>query len=277
MGTDSLAIVVQGDRLIKSCHDSTWEGELITSNKPVETRSLFTGHLQRPRLIKPEYGNMYQPDWIPVLLMFCFVLQAWVMFYYRKRIQQVILSPFSRRYMNQLVREGNLFNERLSVALGVVYFITLGLLIYETNVLIFEGKIPQYFSSFAFYLIIILVLILYWFAKILMISILGVVFKTPATTTMYLQNVLIVNISTGLVLLPLIVFVIYLKSFSFLYISLTIFILSFVFLLVRGFFIGLTLTKFSYVFLFVYLCSLEILPLIIMVKLSKLFYNSMIM
>ena len=274
---DTLDAAIPPDRFFKSCHDTTIGREDLVSGNPGGIRSVFTGHQLHSNGIRPDNKKNFQPDWIFGLLVLCFVLQAWVQFFYRKRLRQVILSPFSKRFMNQLVREGNPFNERLSVALGVIYFITIALLVFETNEMIFGGHIPVYFNDFAFYMIILSVLIFYWMIKILLISILGVVFQTPATTGMYLLNVLILNVITGLLLLPLMVFVIYLKSVWLLYFSLTIFSLSFVFLLVRSFFIGLSLTKFSYVFLFVYLCSLEILPLIIMVKFSVIFYNSMIM
>jgi hypothetical protein len=274
---DTSAIFIPPDRFFKACHDTTIEGKTIVYNIPAEVSSFFTGHQLRAGKVEPAPENKYQPDWILGLIILCFVIQAWIQFFYRKRLQQVIFSPFSKRFMNQLVREGNLFNERLSVALGVIYFIGMALLIFEANDLILGGHTPPYLNGFSFYLLILLVVILYWLVKVMIISILGVVFQTSATTRMYLLNVLVLNTITGLLLLPLLVFVIYLKSIFFLYISLTLFTVSFAFLLIRGFLIGLSLTKFSYIFLFVYLCSLEILPLIILIKFSLIFYNSMIM
>ena len=275
--SDTIVLPIPADRFFKVSHDTTPEGKSIAVDKTGEIHSFFQEHQLRAQRLEPEAENKYQQDWIFGLLLLCFGLLAWVQFFYRKRLQQVILSPFSKRFINQLVREGNLFNERITVALGIIYFITLTFLIFETNELILGGHIPPYLNRFTFYLAILLVLVVFWLVKILMISILGMVFQTSATTGMYLLNVLIISVITGLLLLPLMVFVIYLKSAFLLYISLTIFALSFVFLLIRGFFIGLSLTKFSYIFLFVYLCSLEILPLIILVKFSLIFYNSMIM
>ena len=274
---DTLFLVIPPDRFYKFCHDTTVEGKTLTGYKQQEIGPFFTQQQPTWGKIQPTWGKKYQPDWIFALLLLGFVLIAWVQFFYRKRLQQVILSPFSKRFMNQLMRDGNLFKERISVAMGAIYFISLALLIFESNELILKGHVSPFLNGISFYLLIIIVLILYWSVKVVLISVVGLVFKTAATTKMYLLNVLVINIITGLLLLPLLVFIIYLKSIVFLYISITFFLLTFIFLLIRGFITGLTLTKFSYIFLFVYLCTLEILPLIIFIKFSLIFYNSMMM
>jgi hypothetical protein len=275
LSNDTLLMTIPADRFIKTCHDTTIEGQSIIYKEKPEIRSFFTGHLLKASRIQLHTVNQYQPDWILALLIFCFILQAWVQFVYRKRFRQLVLAPFSKRFLNQLVRDGNLFNERLSLALGIIYFISIALMIYEVNDLLLEGQIPPPLKEFSFYLVIMLSLLLFWIIKVSGIRMLGMVFKTENTTGMYLLNVLVINIITGMVLIPLLVLVIYMKSVFLLHITLIIIILSLLFLFIRGFLIGLSLTKFSYLFLFVYLCTLEILPLIILIKISLIFYNSM--
>jgi hypothetical protein len=82
-----------------------------------------------------------------------------------------------------------------------------------------------------------------------------------------LLNMLIFIIINGIILLPALVGIVYLNSTIILYITLIICVLLFIFRFMRGFFIGLTLTKFSYLFLFVYLCTLEIMPVLMLIKL----------
>ena len=276
LNPDTLSISIPADRFVKTCYDTTVEGKSIIYQEKSEVQSLFTGHLLKIDGVHPHSVNKYPPDWIFALLILCFIILAWVQVFYRKRFRQLILAVFSKRFMNQLVRDGNPFNERLSLALGMIYFIGTALLIFAMNDLLLGGHIPFHLNEFSFYSIILLGLVLFWLVKILIINLLGIVFKTENTSKMYLLDELILNIITGLILIPILIFVIYLKSILFLYISLSFIILSFLFLFVRGFMIGLSLTKFSYIFLFVYLCSLEILPLIILVKFSLIFYNSMI-
>jgi hypothetical protein len=103
-------------------------------------------------------------------------------------------------------------------------------------------------------------------AKVALVQLLGAIFKTRETTGNYLLNLLIFALLSGPVLLIALVFIIYLKLVILLYICLFIFALLLVFRFMRGFFIGMALTKFSYLFLFVYLCSLEILPFLVLIK-----------
>jgi hypothetical protein len=71
---------------------------------------------------------------------------------------------------------------------------------------------------------------------------------------------------TGPVLLIFTVLIIYI-NIPFIYITAIVIVaLIFVIRFFRGFLIGMALTKFSYLLLFVYLCSLEILPLLVVVK-----------
>jgi hypothetical protein len=265
------------ESFFKSSHDTVSEIQSSVGKPDREIRSFFTSHALKPgSQIEPDPAARFQPDWIFGLLIFCFLLQAWVQFLYRKRFRQLLLAPFSKRFLNQLSREGNLFNERLALALGMVYIICMSLLVFEINSLMLGGQVPPMLNPFTFFLLIMVAIIAFWMLKISGILFAGMVFRTDATTNMYLLNVLVANITTGLILLPVLVMVIYLKSVLFLYVSLSILALSLLFLFFRGFFIGLSLTKFSYVFLFVYLCTLEILPLIIMTKFSLMFYNSML-
>jgi hypothetical protein len=103
-------------------------------------------------------------------------------------------------------------------------------------------------------------------AKVALVQLLGAIFKTRTTTANYLLNLLIFGLLSGPILLTFLVFSIYLTSITLLYSCMLVWLLILVFRFVRGFFIGMALTKFSYLFLFVYLCSLEILPLLVLVK-----------
>ncbi|HTX89216.1 MAG TPA: DUF4271 domain-containing protein [Bacteroidales bacterium] len=208
--------------------------------------------------------HSFQPDWILGVLLLCFALLAWAQYFNRTRLRQILTAPFLKRYMSQLVREGDLFSERISVPLALLYLLVIPLLAYETN--LHFDFIRIRLGSFLVYLIFSAALDLYWLAKYILIRLLGSIFKTYQTTREYLLNILVINFITGIVLLPFLTLMVYLKSPVLLYISLCLFGISFVFRFGRGFLIGFSLKKFSYLYLFVYLCTLEILPLILVAK-----------
>jgi len=247
-------------------HDTTLNLESLTMPAQVFTRSPFSSHSLQTRNLQPLENHQFQPDWILGIFFLGFIILAWTNFFYSKRMKQIILASLSKRFINQLVRDGNLFKERISLSLAVVYIMSFSLLIYQGNQFILKLSLWN-FHEILFYLLIVASLLAFWLIKIGLISMLGAIFKTPATTHYYLLNLLIFSILDGILLLPLLFCVVYLKSGILLYISLSITTILFIFRFVRGFLIGLSLTKFSYLFLFVYLCTLEILPLLMLIKL----------
>jgi hypothetical protein len=227
--------------------------------------SLFMTHLLQPGSFSLTPREHYPQDWITISLLSCIVIIAWVRVFYYKRLKQIYKAPFSQRFLNILSREGNLFKERIAIALTLVYLVTLGFIIYKLFRIYSPVSLPHY-KEYEIFAICILSLFLFWLAKIFMIRLLGIVFKTGASANVYLQNTLVFCFITGLISLPLLILMIFLNSFILFYITLCIIGLLYMFRVMRGFFIGISLKKFSWLFLFVYLCTLEILPLVIILK-----------
>ncbi|MEI7662686.1 MAG: DUF4271 domain-containing protein [Bacteroidota bacterium] len=245
--------------------DTTLSMQSMASPGVIYSKSIFTAHQLHPHNTNAIKTAPLQPDWIMGLLLFCFVLLAWTQVFYHKRIVQVYRAPFSRRFINQLTRDGNLFKERISLTLGIVYILTFSLLLFEFNVQIL-GLEFHLFPGYALFWVITLANIAIMAVKVSLVELMGIIFKTRETTYNYLLNLLIFALLSAPLMLVVLVFVLYLKIHLLLYICLILYALLFLFRFVRGFFIGMTLTKFSYLFLFVYLCSLEILPLLVIIK-----------
>jgi hypothetical protein len=252
--------------------DSTGDFQSLLSPSPAPVHSFFTSHELKAKDIHPHPFVKFQPDWILGLLLLCFILLAWVQVFYRWRFRQILVAPFSRRFLSQLVRDGDLFSERISLAAGFIYFICVALFFYQLSELVFHKEPQKYIQGLELFALICIFLLGFWIFKVTLIWFLSFIFRTGQTSREYLLNILIINISTGILLLPFLVFDVYLKCAAFLWICLIIFILLFVFRLIRGFLIGISITKFSYVFLFVYLCTLEILPLIVLLKVVLKYY-----
>jgi hypothetical protein len=101
-----------------------------------------------------------------------------------------------------------------------------------------------------------------------------VTFKNKETAKEYIQNILIYNLVTGIILLPLLLLIIYTYHELFLYMAGGLILIMIFLRFIRGVAIGLSDTKFSLFHLFLYLCTLEILPIIVAAKfLSKYFFS----
>jgi len=250
---------------INNSTDTTLIRESIIFQKTTYAPSLFKSHQLHTNNFQAKEVKKFQPDWVSGVLILCIILLAWTQVFAYKRFMQILLAPFSKRFINQLMRDGNLFRERISIALGLGYVFSFSLLLYQVNDLIL-GWTLFHTTGFFLYLVFAAFVVAFWSFKISVIRILGAVFRTPNTTHEYLLNSLIFNLITGVVILPLLILIVYVKSVFLLYFALIVMAFLLIFRFVRGFFIGVTLTKFSYLFLFVYLCSLEILPLLILAK-----------
>ncbi len=250
---------------IHAATDTTFSMQSMVVPDTVFSKSIFASYQLHPGNFRINNVQRVQPDWVLGILVFCFIVFAWAQVYYHKRIRQIIRAPFSKRFINQLTRDGNLFKERVSVALGIVYFLAFSLLLYEFNDQILGITFPL-FHGISLYWVIAIFNVAIMAIKVMLVQMLGIVFKTKETTYNYLLNMLIFALLSGMAILSVLVFVLYLKSTVLLYLCLIIFTLLFLFRFVRGFFIGIAMTKFSYLFLFVYLCSLEILPLLVLIK-----------
>ena len=245
--------------------DTTLTLQSLSHPDVVYSPSLFTTHQLRPGTFSASQQRPMQPDWISGILIFCFMLFAWTQVFYYNRIRQVLKAPFSKRFINQLTRDGNLFKERTSVSMGTIYLLTFSLLLYEFNAEFLKITLSMV-SGVTLYLAIVVFNLALLFVKVSVVQLLGIVFKTKETTYNYLLNLLIFALLSGPVMLAALVLIIYLKWPLLLHICVIAFIFMFLFRFLRSFLIGITLSKFSYLFLFVYLCSLEILPLLVIMK-----------
>lgn len=245
--------------------DTTSSLQSITFPAPRERISVFTHHALKAGKteIMPKPHNA---DWITILLLAGFIILAWNHVFNPNRLVQVFKAPFSRRFLNQLVRDGNLFRERIAFTLMILYLFLGSLFVYLLNDRFIGIRLPETGGILQF-LLIVIVLSGYLFVKSMLISILGNIFKTRETTYHYLLNQLIFAMISAPFLLILIALIVFVKLPILYYITGIVFILFLLVRFIRGFFIGMTLTKFSYLLLFVYLCTLEILPLLVVYKL----------
>ena len=257
---------------LKSSTDSTADFQSLLSPVIPHAQSFFTSHQMKTQDIQPVPFKKYQPDWILGILLLCFMLLAWVQIFYHRRFRQILMVPYSKRFLSQLIRDGDLFSERISLVTGFIYFVTTSLFLYQISELLLVKDAARLIQGFSLFTMIGIFLLVFWILKIGLILLLSFIFRTSQTSREYILDILIFNILTGIFLLPLLVFTVYLKCVIFLWICMTIFALFFFFRLIRGFLIGISMTKFSSVFLFVYLCTLEILPVVVMIKVVLKYY-----
>lgn len=246
-------------------HDTTETIQSLVPLKPPMQVSPFRGHTLRPAETSVVKHTDYQPAWIFGILLGASVILTWVVYFHRKRLVRLVFSGFSKRNLNQLLREGDPFKEWLTPALSMVYVMMLALLVYQVNKFIFGVRIPN-LPDFLFYLFLVLAISIFWVIKLFLMRFLRMIFRTETTNYLYVINILIFTGLTGILLLPVLLLATYLQSPVFLLAASALSGLLFLIRFLKGFLIGFSLTRFSYLFLFVYLCGLELLPVLILTK-----------
>ena len=107
----------------------------------------------------------------------------------------------------------------------------------------------------------------------ILLRFLSVVFGIEKPVATYIFNIFLVNMVIGLLLIPAIILIAYLPmSYRYYIVIITLSVLALIFLyrLVRAVGIGLTIQRFSIFYLFLYICSFEIAPLLIIYKAATL-------
>jgi hypothetical protein len=241
-------------------------------NQQVLRNSLFRSHDLASRGDQEIERNVSNRDWITVHLLICLILTAGIQMYYGKRLGQIVKAFFGTRYTSILSKEGNLFRERISIPLFIIYLISFSLLIY---LIIAGGSDVTVFnlSGLKFFSIIIMFVLLTWFIKNLALNFIGVIFKNQLILSDYMHTNFIFNMVTGLVLLPFIIVSVFVSVEFLVYIGVAIWLLIYFYRFVRELFTGLSYANFSLFSRILYLCTFEIIPFLIFTKLIMSYLN----
>ncbi|MBP1630436.1 MAG: hypothetical protein H6Q15_1329 [Bacteroidetes bacterium] len=219
---------------------------------------------------EPSLQKTNSDSWIFGTLILIAVIYLLFAKSYPNKLNQIIKGCFSLKILNTVVKEGNFISDIIFYLFLFIFIPSFSLLCFA---LIKENGIIQYIpisSEIVIFLAICVLSLLVIFLKNILIYFFGLIFRNKNVINQYLTNQTIFYVFEGLILLPSLFFYFFLPKYlsEIIIISILIIIaILFVIRLFRGFYISLKATKFSKVYLFLYLCIVEILPLIIIFKL----------
>ena len=202
---------------------------------------------------------IFNQDIIVVLLTFSFLLIAVLRSSYWKHAKLLFMGVFAQRYANQYLREENAFTERVS-------FITFLLMSVNISVIILK-LIPaiSLLETFA----LIAGVMLFFVAKIVLMRLLGNIFRLKDIAKLGVFFSFLFDRALGFFLFPLVVFL-YFFSFDITPFIMGIVAVVFMSLLFLKLFwlwkIGTNSFGLSHFYIFLYLCTLEISPLLLLGK-----------
>jgi uncharacterized protein DUF4271 len=217
-------------------------------------------------LFEPNYKVSHVSIWEIGILLFTVLLLGLAKAFSVNRFKQVVKSIFSYRISTEIVREEKVFYHRVNILLTIIHILISGLFIYQLGFLIkttFQEAI-----TFIFFLKIIGFLIALYVLKYSFARMLAIVFNEQTLASEYIFNISLYNNLQGVLFIPILL-ILYFTTFNFssilMYIALPVLglvlLLRFFRLLVIG-----NEKSISYFYIFLYICTLEILPLVVMFK-----------
>jgi hypothetical protein len=230
----------------------------------LETTSVFKPHNLEPKHSEPLAINYQYSNWITIVLLICLFIFAWIQTTSSKRFNQIIRAVVQPHHINQLERDGNIFKERITLGLGLIYYLVTSIFIF----LVFTeyNTVPAGMTNIVFTGIVFMGLFVYQFIKSSLIHLSGVIFGTSESARKYQLIILIFNNMIGILLVPVTLIAFYWESAYMLIAGIVIVSLLLSYRVIRGFLTGQDNKSYSLFYLILYLCTLEILPLLLLFK-----------
>jgi hypothetical protein len=259
--------------ILKSNDDTLFLKNRIVQAKINDVRlfdkSIFSPHLLQSKYSLPKEKPVTNPEWTSALIITCFFLFAIAQYGYFKRVQQIFKAFFTNRLFNQFSRDGGFLTERVSMFLFSSYVLAFSLFIFNAYRLYLP--IPEFpFMNFFLFLKIIIAMLIYYLVKVGIFSISGYIFRANKNVSDYVLNLYLFGQVTGVCLLPVIILTTYFDNKFMIYAGIIILLMLYIYSLFRGIVIALTKAKISVYYIFLYLCTLEILPLVLLVKVFRI-------
>ncbi len=245
--------------------------QIQVSDSNLMRTSVFTGHQLEPKTHGPLKRDFPHQDWIFGLLLLCTTLLLIAKILNARRLGQ-IFSAFARpRQLTLLIREGNLLSERVTPPLIILHMLSFSLFFYQ--IIRSQISLPPFLQhEYTFYLMILGGYVVVFGARLLLITTIGWIFDSKETTNTYIINSVVIDEVWGMMLIPVCLMVYYAPPPSGNYtvmIASVLFAILLLFKLIRNFLVGLSNPKFSWLYLFLYLCTVEILPVLFLGKMAS--------
>jgi len=231
---------------------------------------VFSNHALHPVHSSPQTYNKPNPDWFTVILFLIIFGFMWIRVFYQRILRQILSAFFSSSVSNQIVRDENILIQRASVMLSIMFYLVAALFLYQLSTAYHWDK--EWLTNGFSRLIIFAFFIAFAYSlKMILLKLIGYVLDIDKQVASYIFNIFLMNNILGIALLPVVIVIAYVATaYLNLVFGAALFIITATFLyrLIRGIAIGMTIPKFSVFYLFLYLCAFEIAPLALIFKIA---------
>jgi len=244
--------------------DTLSTGDSLVADTTLKTHTEISAPLETG--IEGRQFISQRTDWVVGVLLFSLLLMAIIKFSYGKFLSKVIDSLFNYQVASNLFKEKNMTNLRGAIFMNLLFFVNTTVFIVVLINQFHTGPLP--FQGIQLFFLCFLGLLGLYLIKFVGFGIIGQVFKGPRESREYIHTVFLFNKNLGLFLFPIIVSSPFIAPYAVpLLLQLGIAMAGFFYLLrlMRG--LKILFKKHVPIFyMILYLCALEILPLLMIYK-----------
>lgn len=202
--------------------------------------------------------------WGAAILFFSFTLIVILRVFDYRKLALLFNGFFRASSVSVMYREEYSLTSRISVLLLVNYLLVFPLFIWQ--VMGHFGAVREGLTGFTMISVIILCVYL---VKIIATKILGNIFEVKEASSEYVYNILLFNKTIGLILFPVCLLLAYARQIPpeiLIWTGIVSWCLILVYRLLRVILIGFANSSVSFFYIILYLCTLEIIPFIVILK-----------
>ena len=256
----------------------TFDSILLSPPKPPEVfagNEVFNENLLATNDLIPKRKEQTSYNWPIVLLFIAAGMIGLARYFQPVGIRQTLKASYNNQNFFQLLKEQNPLNEWFSFFMSVGYFAVFSILVFQ-SLLTFEMiSIDSANHGLTIFLTIYLAVLLFYLAKYMGLKLIGFVFKAYNANSLYFKNLMLINQIIGIIVMPLVLISLIYNNPAFLVITWVVFLVISLFKVFRSILIGHSTANFSLYYLFLYLCAVEILPLILIIKASANYFTAL--
>jgi hypothetical protein len=227
---------------------------------------IFYQHLLGLQHTTPQPKEAYELIWPSVFLLLCFLLIVTVKVTSFSKVTRVVQSCFSMQTLRKLEREEYNPFKFYSVALSLFFILNLAFFIYKVNEV--YGQVLLGYSRLLQFLFFLLLTMLVFVLRNGLSRVLAISIGDYRLIPEYTYSSFVISQTLGILLFPCLVFaelshfnpLIFLSSASVILLAMQ------VFKWYRGIVFALVENRVGLLQIFTYFCSLEILPVLVLVK-----------
>ena len=207
--------------------------------------------------------------WEIIFMIFMMSFLASINFFWNKKVKQMLRAFGSITQTNLLMKEENILYRSGIITINILFLLSISFFLFKASV--FYG-IRFLHGDILSFLQVLVIVIMIFSVKTLSMRITGVLLKSEELFEKYNFNLFLLNNVLGLTLLPVIIcisFFTIINESLFIYIGIAIIILFYLYRVFRGYKISRSEHHVSQLYIILYICTLEILPLVILTKVIR--------